>query len=136
MSVAYSRNVAYDRRFEETAEGWKPVEAPSRAKPAKAQAVLLRRMLVMVAAIVAAAVCIGLLYMKAQVFKTQREINGIRTQIAAADKLNSNLSEQLSEATNINTIMERATVLGMGYPDNSQVLYVSLDGNHNVEMKK
>ncbi len=137
MSVAYSRNLAYDRRFEETAEGWKPVETPVRPSATKKQAVLLRRTLVMVTAIVAAAVCIGLLYMKAQVFKTQREINNIRSQIAAADKLNGNLSEQLSEATNINTIMERATALGMGYPDSSQMLYVSLGGSKpNVEMKK
>ncbi len=136
MAVAYSRNVAYDRRFEETAEGWKPVETPVRTQRAKAQSALLRRTLVMVAAIAAAAICIGLLYMKAQVFKTQREINSIRKQIAVADKLNSNLSEQLSEATNINIIMERATALGMGYPDNNQVLYVSLGGKPNVEMKK
>ena len=137
MSVAYSQNVAYDRRFEETAEGWQPVEVAAAPRRAKKQALLFRRALVLMTAIFAAAVCIGLLYMKAQVFKAQREVNDIRKQIVAADKLNGNLSEQLSEAMNINTIMAKAAELGMGYPESNQVLYVSLgDGAASIEMKK
>lgn len=130
MSVAYSQNAAYDyRRFEETADGWQPVETVAQPRPASRHAVFFRRALVLVSAIVAATVCIGLLYMKAQVFKAQRDVNDIRKQIVAADKLNSTLNEQLSEAMNVNTIMEKAAALGMGYPDGSQVLYVSLDDN-------
>lgn len=135
MSVAYSASTAYDyRKYDERTEYEAPAVA---ARPVRRSAVMFRRALVFVAAIFAAAVCIGFLYMKAAVFKSQREVNDIKNEIVTAQKLNSNLSEQLNEATNINVIMDKAAALGMGSPTGDQVLYVDLNtGTASVEMKK
>lgn len=134
MSVAYSASTAYDyRRYDEREER----EAPVSAKPVRRSAIMLRRALIFTAAILTAAVCIGFLYMKAQVYKSQRDVNTARQEIETAQRLNSELSVQLSEATNINVIMDKASALGMGYPSGDQVLYVALStGTTSIEMKK
>ena len=142
MSVAYSASAAYDYRRFDTAEGpvWRNEEAvagQTAVRPVSRRAIILRRAIVLTIAVLAAAVCIGLLYVKAMVFKAQREVNDIREEITTAQKLGSTLSEQLNQATNVNTIMERAAALGMGYPEGDQVLYVSLaESSPDVKMKK
>jgi cell division protein FtsL len=134
MSVAYNTNTAYDyRRYSERQETERPAVA---VRPAQRSGVMARRAVMMIAAVFVAAVCIGLVYMKAQVYMAQRDINTIRNEIKVAERANSNLSEQYSEATNISTIMEKATTLGMGYPSGDQILYVSLTGTNKTEMKK
>lgn len=138
MTIAYSQNAAYDyRRFEEPEQSGNPEEAIEAARPINRRGIALRRTLVLVTAVAAAAVCIGLLSMKAQVFKAQREVNDVNMKISEARKLNDDLTQRLNEAMNVNTIMEKAGKLGMKYPSGSQMLYVSLDGNGtSVEMKK
>jgi cell division protein FtsL len=128
-------STAFDySRYCEPKEYKRPI---MRTKPAASRsAVMIRRALVLFIAMATAAVCIGLVYMKAQVYKTQREVNEIQTQIKQAQRLNSSLNEQLNEAMNINAIMSRAERLGMTYPAEDQVLYVNRDeGKANIEMK-
>jgi len=128
-------STAFDyRRYGERKEPTKPMV---QGKPAASMAaVMVRRALTLFLAMAAAAVCIALVYMKTQVYKTQREVNEIQVQIKEAQRLNSNLSEQLNEAMNVNSIMSRAEQLGMTYPARDQVLYVSLGANEaNIEMK-
>lgn len=118
-------------RFDEA-----PVRQAAAARPAKRASAATRRTLVLLVAAVVAAMCIGLVYMKARVHMAQREVNDIRKQIQAAQREASTLSEQLSEAMNVNSIMSRAEALGMSYPSGDQVLYVAPGaGRQSVEMK-
>jgi cell division protein FtsL len=135
MSVAYKTNTAIDyRTYDERVEYEAPAPAVA-ARPVRRSAIMTRRVLMMTAAVMVAAVCIGLLYLKAQTFGAQRDINNLQKQITAAEQLNSNLNEQYSEATNINAIMDKAAKLGMGYASSEQVLYVPLTGgSKNIEM--
>ena len=132
MSVAYRSNTAFNyRKYEEEVQTQELPRTAARARPVAAQRVAL-----FMAAILATAACIGLLYMKAQVSVTQRSINHMQMDIAAAERLNSGLAEQVSEAQNINIVMEKASKLGMGNPKNDQVLYVALaEGATKTEMK-
>jgi cell division protein FtsL len=95
-----------------------------------------RVVLLLFVSLFVAAICIALLYVKAQVYMAQREANSIQSQINDAERLNSTLSEELSEAMNVNTIMEKAEKLGMSYPTGDQILYVSMGENPaSIEMK-
>jgi cell division protein FtsL len=123
---AYFERVEYDRT----------AAAAAPAKPVKKRGAAMRYTLLLIAAAAVAAVCIAWLCMKAQVYKSQREVNDVQAKIKAAQRLNSDLNQQLNQAKNVDSIMSRAQALGMGYPDNSQVLYVNLAGDRsNVEMK-
>jgi cell division protein FtsL len=118
-------------RFDEA-----PVRPKAAARPAKKASAAARRTLVLVMATVVAAMCIGLVYMKARVYMAQREVNDIQARIKTAQREGSVLSEQLSEAMNVNSIMSRAQALGMAYPSGDQVLYVAPGAaRQSVEMK-
>lgn len=139
MSVAYRTSEAFDYRgHEERAVYGEQTDARAAARAAAhRQTVMARRVVVMVVTVIAAAVCIGLLYVKAQVYMVQRDINNTQKQIDQVERQNSILQEQYNEAMDINTIMDKATQLGMGYPSTDQVLYVNLTGkNDDVTMKK
>jgi len=137
MSVAYRTNTAFEYTGYEQRER-EVYERPAAARDAAHRRVVMaRRAVVMVVAVMSAVVCIGLLYVKAQIFMAQRDINTTQASINKVERLNSVLSEQYSETMDINTIMDRASKLGMGYPSANQVLYVNLSGNTvSVEMKK
>lgn len=66
-------------------------------------------------------VAIGLVYVKARITYTQREINTLQRDIAAAERARSDRQELLDEARSMRRIMERAQELGMGYPQADQV---------------
>jgi cell division protein FtsL len=138
MSVAYRTSTSFDYNDYGRREDYDR-QTDARAavkKAADRRAVMARRVLVMFVAVLAAGVCIGLLYVKAQIYMAQRDINTTQAAIHTADKLNSVLQEQYSEAMDVNKLMDRAKLLGMGYPTGDQVLYVDLAGTGTVEMKK
>jgi cell division protein FtsL len=135
MSVAYNTNTAFDYRRYDEQEEYEEQAAPVK-RPVDRSIIMARRVIVMAVSILAAAVCIGLIYMKAQVFMAQRDINNTQTKIAEAQKTNSILNEQYNEAINTNTIMKKAGELGMGYPAADQILLVTMSsGTKSIEMK-
>lgn len=135
MSFAYNTNTAYDYRRYGEQEEYERCEKPAQ-KPASRAAVMTRRAVLLLAALIVAAICIGMVYVKAQVFMTQRHVNETRNAIIEAKQQHSVLSEQYNQATNLNTIMDKAGRLGMGYPSAEQILYVSVQGSPaDMEMK-
>jgi cell division protein FtsL len=130
-SAGYGYGYGRSDRFDKA-----PVRQKAAARPEKRTSAAARRALVLIVAAVVAAMCMGLIYMKARVYMAQREVNDIQSQIKAAQRDGSVLSEQLSEAMNVNSIMSRAQALGMAYPSGDQVLYVAPGaGKKSVEMK-
>jgi cell division protein FtsL len=95
----------------------------------RSQPLALQRALLFLCAIVAAAACMGLLFMKSQVLETQRDINKLQKGITDLQRANSEVSAQVTAAQNIGDIMDRAQKMGMKAPNQSQVLYVSLGDN-------
>jgi cell division protein FtsL len=135
MSFAYNTNTAYDYRRYDDREQAEEYARPAR-RPADRAVLMARRVLLLSVAVLVAVICIAMVYVKAQVFMMQREVNQTQQDIKAARQINSSLNEQYNEATNINTIMERASGLGMGYPSGDQMLVVSMEGQKaGVEMK-
>ncbi len=135
MSFAYNTNTAYDYRRYGEQEQYEHTAAVPRPRQASRSAVMTRRVAVMMVAVLVATICIGMLYVKAQVFMAQRHVNQTRNAISEAKRLNSMLTEQYNQATNINTIKDKAGKLGMGYPSSDQILYVSVAENADVTMK-
>ena len=139
MSVAHRSNHAYDYRAaeREREKGATHTQAQPRVAQ-RTQPVALQRVLLFAAAVLVAAACIGLLFLKAQVAATQRSINETQKNLTKLERANSELSAQMAAAENINLIMDRAQELGMGTPKQSQVLYVSLGslGRTDISAKK
>ncbi len=133
MSVAYRSNVAYDYRQEEPERREQQAAARARQRRHNAFALAVRRAVAMLAAVMIAAVCVGLLYVKAQVYRTQRDVNSLQTKIVEAERKNSTLNEQYNEAANIYVIMEKAEDLGMTYPDAKNVLYVDTSKSTSIK---
>lgn len=126
MSLAYNTNTAYDyRRYGEQEES--EYAAKPRQRQAGRAAVMTRRVAVMMVAVLVATLCIGMLYVKTQVFMAQRHVNQTRNAISEAKRVGSVLTEQYNQATNINTIKDKAGMLGMGYPSADQILYVTAE---------
>ena len=138
MSVAHRANHAYDYRAAEREREKDRTQALPRVTH-RPQPLALQRVLLFTAAVLVAATCIGLLYMKAQVSVTQRSINKIQVELTQLERTNSELSAQMASAQNINVIMDRAQELGMDMPKQDQVLYVSLgdaQGRTDMSAKK
>lgn len=134
MSFAYNTNTAYDYRRYGEQEEYERTAAPRTRQTSRA-AVMTRRVAVMMVAVLIATICIGMLYVKAQVFMAQRHVNQTRNAISEAKRINSVLTEQYNQATNINMIKDKAGKLGMGYPSAEQILYVQASENADVTMK-
>ena len=127
MSVAYRMNTAYDyRREDDETERRERNAARKRQQRRNAAALVMRRTVALLGAVMVAAVCVGLLYVKSQVYHAQLDVNKLLVNIDEAERQNSSLNEQYNEAVNINVIMDRAEDLGMDYPDPKNVLYVNV----------
>lgn len=133
MSVAQRANQAYETRSTRAREYTQPIPrttvGETRPQVRRSQPLALQRALLFLCAIVAAAACMGLLFMKSQVLETQRDINKIQKGITDLQRANSEVSAQVTAAQNIGDIMDRAQKMGMKAPKQSQVLYVTLGDN-------
>ena len=137
MSVAQRANQAYETRSTRAREYTQPIpRTTGQTRPAarRNQPLALQRAVLFLCAILAAAACMGLLYMKSQVLETQREINKIQKDITSLQRANSEISAQVTAAQNIGDIMERAQKLGMKAPKQSQVFYVTLGDTVRADM--
>lgn len=77
-------------------------------------------------AVVVFLACTGLIYFKCLISATQMEINRLQNEIDKAKSENSRLEAVHTEAINLDTIRLSAQELGMGYPQNDQIRYFSV----------
>lgn len=69
--------------------------------------------------------CIGFLAVRAQSAQVERDISTLNTQIYELSTENNMMQSIITTATNIETIRENATMLGMGKPSAENVEYIS-----------
>ncbi len=69
--------------------------------------------------------CIGFIALRAQISQVERDISRLNNEIYELSTENNMMQSIITTATNIETIRENASMLGMGKPDAENVEYIS-----------
>ena len=78
--------------------------------------------------------CIGFLAVQAQIASVERDISRLNTEIYELSTQNNMMQSAITTATNIETIRENASLLGMGKPSYENVEYISSDDASTVTL--
>lgn len=78
----------------------------------------------------------GVIYTQARVAELQSQIASEKNQLAEQQSLNAYLNFQMESSTNMGVVEERAIQLGMRRVDPSQITYIRVEDNTEVQVRE
>ena len=112
----------YRQRREEDLKRYYAIQANRAIREDRGR--LIRLVVLTVAALV---VCTIFLKLNFQVQQQMYRVAVLQKEIDALHLANEDAQKRLEDARNLHTVRERATLLGMGYPKEGNVIYYSVD---------
>lgn len=116
----------YDQRYENNSRSYTTVHYRSNSRTLISQVVITMIVLFMFVS------CIGFLAIQAQIASVERDISLLSREITELNNQNNMKQSIITTATNIETVRENASLLGMSKPGANQVKYLSVNNGSTI----